>query len=736
MSASSSSEDVATAGAGLGRTPLAGDARQGAAHRRWLNAARAGVVVIIILSLVILLTGIPFALAREQTSADVAVLRGVGLSPRFWAVYHVTHDTLLALGSLALAGVLIWRRPRDWMAVYVALLFALPGIASHVETRHLLLNAPLTHLPRWLNTFVAPALTFLFFYLFPDGRFVPRWWSTPFIVITAINAVAAFAPDSPIGHTHWPAWLHKVNWMGSWAAGLSAQIYRYHRVSTPLQRQQTKWVVYGLAVAILGSLLLVAPVLAFPALNQPGPVGVLALLVARPIMLALQLVVPMSIGLAVLRYRLWDVDILINRTLVYAGLTASIAGVYVLVVGGVGFLLQARGNLAISVLATALVAVLVQPLRAWLHRAVNRLMYGERDEPYAVIARLSRRLGGTLAPEAVLPTIVQTVREALKLPYVALVAHQDGAFTIMAAAGEPPASAEDTDVARGAAGKGDGLFTLPLTYQNATLGQLLLAPRSPGEHFSPADRRLLDDLARQAGVAVHAARLTTDLQLSRERLVMAREEERRRLRRDLHDGLGPALAAQTLKVGSARYLLDDNPAAADRLLAELENDIDTAMENVRHLVYNLRPPALDELGLVAAIRSSAARYAREGDGSSHHGTVYVSVEAPEWLPALPAAIEVAAYRIVQEALTNIVRHAHAQSCCILLAIDGTALRIEIRDDGAGLPAERHMGVGLQSMRERAEELGGMCRIEADPAGGTRVLASLPLPHDATAAQQP
>ena len=153
---------------------------------------------------------------------------------------------------------------------------------------------------------------------------------------------------------------------------------------------------------------------------------------------------------------------------------------------------------------------------------------------------------------------------------------------------------------------------MPLTYGAELVGRLNLAPRAPGEEFSSSDRRLLEDLARQAGVAAHAARLTADLQRSRERLVTAREEERRRLRRDLHDGLGPQLAAQTLKVGSARSLYGRDPAAADALLSELETNMEAAISDIRRLVYNLRPPALDELGLDGAIRESAAQYAPTG----------------------------------------------------------------------------------------------------------------------------
>jgi signal transduction histidine kinase len=264
---------------------------------------------------------------------------------------------------------------------------------------------------------------------------------------------------------------------------------------------------------------------------------------------------------------------------------------------------------------------------------------------------------------------------------------------------------------------------LPLTYRGERLGHLLLAPRSAGEAFAPADRRLLDDLAHQAGIVAHAVQLTEDLQHSRQRLVSTREEERRRLRRDLHDGLGPMLAAQTLKVGAARALLPPEATAADRLLDQLEDDLATSLADIRRLVYNLRPPALDELGLVDAIRENAALYSAHA-GSGPTG-VRISVAAPERLPALPAAVEVAAYRIVQEALANVVRHANAHTCQVELSIDA-ALHVSIVDDGLGIPKERRAGVGLTSMRERAEELGGTCIVEPAPMAGTRVLAHLPL----------
>jgi signal transduction histidine kinase len=218
-------------------------------------------------------------------------------------------------------------------------------------------------------------------------------------------------------------------------------------------------------------------------------------------------------------------------------------------------------------------------------------------------------------------------------------------------------------------------------------------------------------------VAAHAVRLTAELQRSRERLVAAREEERRRLRRDLHDGLGPALASQTLTLTAARQLLRANPEQAEALLAEAIRHAQDGVNDIRRVVYELRPPALDDLGLAGALRALVAEYGASG--------VRFEVSVPEPLPPLPAAVEVACYRIAQEALTNVVRHAQAARCALTVTV-GEALTLEVADDGRGLAPARRAGVGLASMRERTGELGGACRVEPGAAGGTRVVATLPL----------
>jgi signal transduction histidine kinase len=434
---------------------------------------------------------------------------------------------------------------------------------------------------------------------------------------------------------------------------------------------------------------------------------------------------PFSLAIAVMGYRLWDIDLVINRALVYGSLTAFVVGVYVVVVALLGVLVRGddgSNNLLISLFATAAIAILFQPLRERVQRTVNRLTYGERDEPYAVLTRLGQRLESTLAPAAVLPLIVETVAQALQVPYVAIDLRNEAAGRRTEWGQLRPPSA--------------ALFTFPLLYQNEMLGTLSVAPRTGEEKFSAADLRLLNDLARQAGVAAHSVQLTTDLQRltaelqhSRERLVTAREEERRRLRRDLHDGLGPTLAALALNASTVRDLIGSDSNTATQMASELQIEIRAAVTEIRRLVYALRPPTLDGLGLVAAIRELANQSTGYLRSSNPGNQLSITVDAPDTLPPLPAAVEVAAYRIAQEALTNVVRHAHARSCSIRLALDGTAdsqLKLEIRDNGIGLPEEQRAGVGLHSMRERAEELGGTFVVESQKGKATRVVAHLPI----------
>jgi signal transduction histidine kinase len=700
---------------------------------RWLLLARAVWLVVAALAVGLFAAGIPTQFAQLQVvcpaggncppldgvgqllPAGRPALHDLGLSVSFFAAYAVALDVVLAAVYSAVAALIFWHKSADRMALFVALALLTFATATFTDTMYVLVAAH----PAWWTlvavlNFIGLASFGLFLYLFPDGRFVPRWTRWVALAWIAWLVPKYWIPAWP-GLNSWTLWLDTVVWLGAFGTIVYAQVYRYRRISNMVQRQQTKWVIFGITAGLAGflgigiALDLIAP--------TPISAGVLAtFMVGFAIMYLAMLVIPLAIGVAMLRHHLFDVDVLINRTIVYAALSASVVGIYVLIVGSLGALFQTRGNLVIALLATGLVAVLFQPLRDRLQRAVNHLMYGERDEPYVVLARLGQRLDATLAPDAVLPTIAETIAQTLKLPYAAIILDQNGMCVTATAVGTPVAD----------------LLQLPLTYQGATIGQLVLGPRAPGEPFSPADRRLLDDLAHQVAVAARAVRLTAelqqlagDLQRSRERLVVAREEERRRLRRDLHDGLGPTLAALALSASAIPDLIPANPSAAAALATQLEADIRATVGEIRRLIHGLRPPALDELGLAGAVRDRAAQLASRPRGGLVPG-LQVTVEAPERLPALPAAVEVAAYRIVEEALTNVACHAHAHTCAVRLVLTD-ALEVEIADDGVGVPTERPIGVGLLSMRERAEELGGDMRVEPQPNGGTHVWARLPIP---------
>jgi signal transduction histidine kinase len=704
---------------------------------RPLLAARIAWITATILIMMVYVAAVPVAYAKYQTVCeagtecgsywwylapkDVIALRELGLSVGFYASYTLVVEVFYALGFWAVGALIFWRKSDNWVTLFVSLMLVTFGATNLIELA--LETNPLGG-PGTVLLFFGYISFFVAFYLFPDGRFVPRWTRWLVIVwVWYIGSSFVLSEDFLFNPGAWPPVLRLLLAVGLLGTIVLAQVYRYLRVSGPIEHQQTKWIVFGLTAAIAGFTLVNVPSVIFPEeLLQPGVPNLLYPLVNLTLTNISLLLIPLSIGVAILRYRLWDIDLIINRTLVYGALTACVVGLYVLVVGGLGTLFHDEGNLAASLVAAGVVAVLFAPLRNRLQRGVNRLMYGERDDPYAVLSRLGRRLETTVAPEAALETVAESVSQALKLPYTAIELRQGGEFRRVSEHGAP---------------KGE-IVALPLVHQREDAGRMLVSQRAPGEKFSPEDTRLLEDLARQAGAAAHAAQLTTDLRRSRERLVSAREEERRRLRRDLHDGLGPTLGGLTLGLDAARSTLPQGASTTDTLLRELKAQTQEAVSDIRRLAHGLRPPALDDLGLIPAIRQQAAKHGHLSSDPSasteemhlKNGPIF-SVEAPENLPSLPAAVEVTCYRIAQEAITNVSRHAKASSCRISLELDEAwdVLVVEITDDGVGMPEERRAGVGMTSMRERAEELGGTLTIEQNPEGGTRVVARLPLPGE-------
>src|SRR3990172_551711 len=394
-------------------------------HGQRLVLARAAWVAVAALTVGFFVAGIPVEFAQLQlgcptpacassgqmTPVELRLVEDLGLSRNFFAAYGVALEVVFAGVYAAVAALIFWRKSTDRLALFVALALLAFGTATHPSTMNHLTSAyPVWRLPVAALHFVGSASFSLFLYLFPDGRFVPRWTRWVALVWIAWLLPRYWIPNWPSDFATWSGWLNLVVWPVALGAAVYAQIYRYRRVSNRVQRQQAKWVVFGIAMALTGFLSVNLTVSAVA--PMPASAGALAtLMVGAALMYLALLLIPLSIGIAMLRYHLFDVDVLINRTLVYGALTASVVGIFVLIVGSLGALFQTRSSLLISLVATGLVAVLFQPLRDRLQRGVNRLMYGERDDPYSVLSRLGQRLEATLAPDAVLPTIVETVRD-------------------------------------------------------------------------------------------------------------------------------------------------------------------------------------------------------------------------------------------------------------------------------------------------------------------------------------
>ena len=640
----------------------------------------------------------------RPNAQTIEVLNGWGVSLASYASVMVGVEWV-ALGIWGfLAALIVWKRPGD----PVGLLVAYAGVVAASKA---FLDAYSAVHPQelWLTRLglVISAVTFpLVIGLFPDGRWAPGWMR--WVTLAAIGyGVAVVIVGSPL-----PALLGLLEiplGVAPLMILVGGQGYRYRRASDLMQRQQTKWVLLGIGVMV-GNVAFVSIGFVFADLSRYQ-------LLFIALCYSAFVVMGLAIAFGILRYRLFDIDIILNRTLVYGGLTVGIIALYALVVSGLGTLLRAREEPAVALVATGVVAVAFGPLRDALQRGANRLMFGERDDPYAVLSRLGQRLEGTLSPDETLPAIVRTMADALRLPYVAIELQGADSPTPAATAGSPVANT----------------VRYPLAYQAVPVGELVVAPRGPGEPFHPSDRRLLEDLARQIGIAAHAVQLTVDLQRSRERIVTAREEERRRLRRDLHDGLGAQLAALAIQAGALRMQIENDPEKAREQAAELRTELRAAVADIRRLVHGLRPPALDELGLVGALRQRATRYGAGGIaqlddvGGDDRASLKIEVVATTPMPPLPAAVEVAIYRIVDEALANVARHAAARKVTVRLEVDEN-VRLTIDDDGIGFSEDRVTGVGLISMRERAEELGGAFAIVSrQDLLGTRVDVTLPIP---------
>jgi signal transduction histidine kinase len=356
-----------------------------------------------------------------------------------------------------------------------------------------------------------------------------------------------------------------------------------------------------------------------------------------------------------------------------------------------------------QVIAIVVVVVLViELLSTRLHRFVDWLLYGQRDDPASASVQLSRALEDVDDDHA-LEALVGALAAALRLTHVAAVLQTDGRDTIVVSVGEPAVA----------------VTPFPIRHAGTPLGELRASRR--GQRLDWRDERLLRAAAAQIGLVLHAAALAADLRGARESLVLSVEDERRRLRRDIHDGVGPTLAGIALGVESAERAVRHDPARAEVLLADVRADVAALVDDVRRVVDGLRPPLLDEIGLVAALEELGLSF-------DARGTCRIDVVSDP-LPPLPAAVEVAAWHIGAEAMTNVTRHSGARHAYVCLGVQHSWLELRVEDDGRGGAANRSDGTGLTSMRHRADEVGGNVEIRSSE-NGTTVTARLPLPWEA------
>ena len=561
----------------------------------------------------------------------------------------------------------------------------------------------------WVWVIPFAALGFLFL-LFPTGtlrsaRWRPAAWFVGggfalMLVGALVNATAIWSrPFTQSGDEPAVVGTILVFLTTALAISVTAVIVRFTKSSGD-ERLQLKWFAAAAALVVI--------TLFTTMLSD----SVVASVLSNLAFLALWL----AVGLAVLKYRLYGIDIVISRAVLYGSLAAFITAVYVGLVVGVGTLVGNRRSALLSAVAAAIVAVAFQPLRRRAGRLANRIVYGRRATPYEVLSDFSRRVGGAYSSEAVLPQMAHTVAEGTGA---------EQAVIWLRVGDELQAAASSADGSAALAAHrldGDEMPALPgadlgvpVTHQGRLLGAISIRmPRS--EPLRPAGEHLVTDLASQAGLVLANAGLIQDLRSSRQRLVAAQDEARRRLERNLHDGAQQDLVALAIKLGLAAGTLDDSNAEAREMLKELRTDAEAALANLRDLARGIYPPMLADLGLVAALSAQASKF-----------TFPVTVEA-QGIGRSSQEAEAAVYFCCLEALQNVSKYAQATEACVTLQAHDGALCFTASDDGAGYDS-RHtpMGSGLRNMADRLAALGGELDVRSAPRQGTTVTGRLPFP---------
>lgn len=658
-----------------------------------------GAVLILMWSLIVVSTIMVCIVVSVDVQSRFTLLQSheVDIPSIFYAGFIVFWEMLRFIGFLFIGLYLFLKKSKELFPLVTALLLITVSPVfsdSPYQTSALL---------QWMETivfYIGWALVIPFFYIYPTGKFLSNWSIGLTVIWVTVSTGMIFFPDSFLDPLTWPVWLDKPAIFFFHASAIYSQIYRYRKVSNTIERLQTKWFVYGVVLTLI-----TIPIIGL--LDHSANAHAFSIMIGSILRSVCPLIIPLSIFIAILRHGLWNIDTVINRSIVYGTLSMIVIATYVFGVYGTSIFLKTESYMISSLIMTGIIAVGFQPLREILQRRVNRFMFGDREQPYEVLSRLGQRLEGTFKEDDVLQTIAKTVKEALKLPYVAITLSQGKQKLHVVSEGEPVKD----------------LWNIPLVYQGEQMGELQVAPRFPGEAFTHKDQLLLNDLARHAGITAYNVRLLIELQRSRAEIITTREEERRRLRRDLHDGLGPTLAALHLQTMLLKKLIFKDLESALNLTDDIQKEVFNTIEDVRLIVYDLRPPTLEELGLVGSIRAYAEQISNYKEDSPLQISVHSLIERPK----LPAAIEIALYRIIKEALTNVIHHSKANHCKVTFEFTHEVI-VEVSDDGIGISFEKPMGEGLRSMTERSKELGGTCEVTVNlhEQRGTTVKTRIPL----------
>jgi signal transduction histidine kinase len=548
------------------------------------------------------------------------------------------------------------------------------------------------------------------FLLFPTGQLrSPRWRPAAWFVsgALALATVGALALATRLWAQPLTTLLRQVLplvlgpafiVLAALVTGVAALVVRFAR-SVGEERLQLKWFAAA-AVLVVVTLIVTIPMNAAVA-------GVLTNLAFLCLWVA--------VAVAVLKYRLYDIDLVISKAVLYGSLAVFITAVYAALVVGVGTLAGNARSPLLAALAAAVVAVAFQPVRQWAGRLANRVVYGRRASPYQVLSDFARRIGGTYSAEGVLPQMAQTVAAGTGAAQVVVWLRVDDQLRPEASSGGS-SPAGPLPVAGHQLPRLPGSDTsVPVVHHGELLGAISVTmPKD--EPLRPAGQQLVADVASQAGLVLANAGLIEDLRASRQRLVGAQDEARRRLERNLHDGAQQDLVALAIKAQLADVTVDQDPAQAKQILGELKADAAGALENLRDLARGIYPPLLADLGLAAALNAQARK-----------SPVPVTVEADE-IGRFPQQTEAAVYFCCLEALQNTAKYAHATHARICLQTQTETLRFTVSDDGTGYDTSHTpLGAGQRNMADRLAALGGRLQVRSVPGRGTTITGHLPAP---------